>query len=358
MPKAKARGNGQGTAYKRGKFWEAQVVIGYRENPVEGKQPIPIKRRKGGFKSKAAAIAACADLRRNIRERKSKPLLKVYEDWETSYAPRVSESTMKGYHSAFQHFSPLHPYMIDTITATDLQGCMDSCTNGKRTHQLMKVVAGLIWAYALDSELVEKDVTANLYTGKGESVQREPLTNEEVEVIRQAIGKEPYAEYIYALCYLGFRPGELLELTKADCHEEDGVMFLVGGKKTKAGKGRKVPVPDQIRQIIQERMDAQGTDFLFPQRVLTRKGEFTGYKQMTDYYFRECVFKPMMKRLGIAEGKVPYSARHTYSDKLKDAAGDVRDKAALMGHTDYDFTRKRYQSTELSDLKAVVDTIV
>ena len=31
---------------------------------------------------------------------------------------------------------------------------------------------------------------------------------------------------------------------------------------------------------------------------------------------------PLMARLGIAEGKVPYSARHTYSDKFKRAHGD------------------------------------
>ena len=52
-----------------------------------------------------------------------------------------------------------------------------------------------------------------------------------------------------------------------------------------------------------------------------------------------------------------YSARHTYSDKLKQAAGDKKDKAALIGHTDYDFTQHRYQSSSLEDLAKVVDPI-
>ena len=47
LPKHKTRGNGQGTAYKRGNTWEAQVIVGYSDPKKEGGQPIPIKRRKG-----------------------------------------------------------------------------------------------------------------------------------------------------------------------------------------------------------------------------------------------------------------------------------------------------------------------
>ena len=49
--------------------------------------------------------------------------------------------------------------------------------------------------------------------------------------------------------------------------------------------------------------------------------------------------------------------KHTYSDKLKNAAGDDMAKAALMGHTNYDFTKKKYQSTSIEDLQAVVNSI-
>ena len=42
--------------------------------------------------------------------------------------------------------------------------------------------------------------------------------------------------------------------------------------------------------------------------VFNRKGTFCGFKKMNDNFFRESVFKPMMARLGIAEGKVPYGS--------------------------------------------------
>ena len=355
--KPKARGNGQGCAYKRGRTWEACVVVGWKIPSDPDKKPYPKKHRKGGFPTKASALSYCLTVRKEDVVRPKRTLQQVYDEWEAKYAARVGPSTMAGYKSAYQHYNALHPVQIDAITAKDLQDCMDVCTKGKRTHQMMKVVAGLLWAYALDADYAEKDVTRNLYTGKGTSVPWEPLSDDEVETIRNVIGKEQYAEYVYAICYLGFRPGEFLKLKKSDLHEENGLSYLVGGSKTEAGKQRRVPVPSAIASIIQERMNVIGTDLLFPQIMTNRKKEFTGYKQMSDSYFREHVFKPMMARLGIAEGKVPYGTRHTYSDKLKDAAGDDKTKAAIFGHTDYQFTQKRYQSTSLQDIKKVADTI-
>lgn len=355
--KTKSRGNGQGSAYKRGNTWTAQVVVGWKLPDKEDSKPIPVKRTKGGFPTKKSALAYCFEMQKGHKERPKLSLDQVFHEWYDKYLPRVVKSTMAGYKSAYQHFGSLHPLLISNITAQDLQDCMDACTAGKRTHQQMKVVAGLIWAFAYDSDYVDKDITENLYTGKGEITQRDPLTEDEVEVIRQAIGQIQYAEYVYALCYLGFRPGEFLRLKKVDLHEEDGVLYLIGGSKTDAGKNRKVPVPSAILSIITDRMNVVGTDLLFPMYRTNRKKEFIGYKEMTDGYFNKSVFKPMMARLGIAEGKVPYGARHTYSDKLKDAAGDDKTKAAIFGHTDYNFTKKRYQSTSIQDIQKVVESI-
>jgi len=343
----KSRGNGQGSAYKRGKTWVAQVVIGYRLPSDDSKQPIPIKRRKGGYKTKAEAIAACAGLRTASKRPDRVTLDQLYSEWETSYRGRVGASTMVCYLSAFKHFASLHATYVDLITARDLQECMDSCPSGKRTHQNMRCIARLLWAYALDADYVQKDVTANLYTGKGETKQREPITEEELEVIRAAIPTEPYAAYVYALCYLGFRPGEFLKLKKADLHTDAGVTYLVGGGKTEAGRDRRVPVPAQISDIISQRMEVPG-ELLFPK---------ADGKPMSDEYFNKHVFKPLMARLGIAAGKSPYSARHTYADKLKAVVGDDHAKAALIGHTDYNFTRSAYQSTGIDELAAITDSL-
>ena len=359
----KSRGNGTGCAYwdPVHRYWIAQVVDDYRVPADESKQMIPVKKTKGGFKRREDALAYCAKL----KDQKSKApemfltLQEVFDQWEPFYSPRVDASTMNGYRAAFHYYGSLYTKRITEITAAELQACMDACPRGKRTHQNMKVVAGLLWKYAMDKHIVTQVESANLYTGKGKSVKRDALTDIEVEKFRKAIGTERYSEYLFALAYLGYRPGELLELRKDQVIEHDGRLFLIEGKKTDAGRGRTMPVHQKIEDIIRARLYVPGTELIFPQYTFSRGKEatFQGFKQMTDNYLRESIFKPMCERLGIAAGKVPYGARHTFSNKLKNAAGTDVEKASLMGHTDYNFTKKAYQSADLDELKAVVDSI-
>ncbi len=354
--KSKARGNGQGCAYKRGSVWEAQVIVGWRQPADAAHKPIPEKRRKSGFRTKREALAYCEEMRKQHKTPGKITLANLFLRWKEAYQNRVKPKTMEGYRQAFDHFKQLHSVYVDLINAADLQKCLDDCKEGKRTHELMKTTANLVWKYAIDSGYITQNVASNLYTGKGKSVQRQPITEAELQLIRDVIGVEPYAEYVYCLCYLGFRPTEFLSLMKEDCHSEGQIRYLIGGSKTEAGTDRTVVIPQQIDQIITQRLSVIGTDLIFPMVCHNRKGEFTGYKQMTHNYFNNFVFKPLMDRLGISD-RVPYSARHTYADKLKKADGDAKDKAALIGHSDYDFTQHRYQSAPLEDLKLVVDSL-
>ena len=347
--RTKSRGNGQGSVYKpKGSpYWTAQVVIGWKPSS-DGTRLIPVKRTKGGFKNKKDAALYCAQLF-TLKKPARLTLRQLYDEWDPFYSPRVGKSTMDGYMYAFKHFAPLHDIYIDLITAADLQQCMDSCPSGKRTHENMKCVAGLLWHYAYDRELTDRDITKNLYTGNGVKMQREPITEEELKVIRSAVGVRPYADYVVCQCFLGFRPGEFLSLTKSCVTEKKNLLYITAGSKTAAGKNRPVPVPPPIEDLVRQRLSAPGTDLLFPRQK--------DLKQMSHEYYNKHIFKPLMKELNIAEGKVPYCTRHTYSDKLKDAKVSDKTKAALMGHTDYSFTQRAYQSVSEKELARAAKSI-
>ena len=360
----KSRGNGTGCAYYDPvhRYWVAQVVVDRRVPEDKTKQLIPVKKTKSGFKRREDALAYCSTLKAVRPEVPTATLKEVFDEWDSWYEPRVDSSTMAVYRAAFKYYGSLYTKRITEITAGDLQKCMDDCPKGKRTHQNMKVVAGLVWKYAKDKRIVSQVESENLYTGKGKSKKREALTDLEVEKIRQAIGSQRYADYIYALCYLGYRPGEMLELRKDQVIEHKGRLFLVEGKKTDAGRDRTVPVHQKIEPIIRGRLYVPGTDLVFPQYSFSREKkdqapQLICFKQMSDNYFREMVFRPIMGRLGLDVKKVPYGARHTFSNKLKDAEGNDIDKAALIGHSDYTFTQTKYQSTDLDELTAVMDSI-
>lgn len=366
--KRRMRGNGQGCAYRRGSSWTASVIVGWKVSPDPSKPKYPVKRTRGGFATKKEALEYCQQLRLDGDKRVRISLEDLYKRWEPFYAPRIGASALDGYKYAFNHFKKLHGIFIDSITTEDLQSCMDECKAGKRTHENMKTIASLLWKYAVDRDLADRNIAANLFTGHGKSIQREPVTPEEEKKIRDSIGKYRYATYIYCLCWLGYRPGEMLELRKDqlfceilpadDECEETPVWFFINGQKTPAGRDRVVIVPDEILPYILDRLFVPGTDLMFPQYVFSRgeKPRFKEFKQMSHEFFNKHVFKPMMEKLGIAKGKTPYCARHSYADKLKKAHGSDKDKAELIGHATYLFTQNHYQSVDLKDLRDLVNS--
>lgn len=361
----RTRGNKQGSVYylSNRKTWVAQIVVGWKPPQKEGGHLVPVKKRFSGYKTKKEALAALNKILNGEEIEDTKTSLdEVFQAWKKAYEGRVAPKTLKGYEQAYAYFSELKYRRISTISAAELQECMDKCPKGKRTHQMMKVTAGLIWAYAFDTNKVKKDITENLYIGKHETKPREPLTSEDIQKIKDNIGKIQYCDYIYCLCYLGFRPGEFLEIKKSQVVstviDNEVVYYIVEGKKTLAGINRKVIIPKQILGIVLTRIEVDGTDYLFPFYYYKRgTKELIELRKMKVNYFDEFVFKRIKEQLGITGNKVPYSARHSYADKLKKADGDVRDKAALIGHSDYSFTRSQYQSSPLEDLKTVTDSI-
>lgn len=346
--KGRTRPNGTGTAVKRGKTWTARVVVGWKHTD---NGTSPIWRTKGGFKKKREALDHCSQLLNAPKTSKRMTMQQIYDAWLPIHETRVGKSTMDCYKAAYRYFAPLHYMPFQDIDADDLQECIDDCPKGKRTKENMKAIAGLLMKYALPRHQTDMNYAEFLHTGTGEKGTHPAFTQDQIERIRNQIGITPYAEYVYVLIYTGFRPTELFNLTSKDLI--NGVLF--GGAKTRAGKGRAVPVSSKISHICAEN-SAQNQFWLFPR---------ADGSQMTASYFRDYCFYPVLAAAGI-QGipspdrpayYVPYSCRHTFANLLKDAPGSDKDKAGLMGHEDYSTTQKHYQTATLEAFKSIIDAI-
>lgn len=338
----KTRGNGTGTAYKRGPTWTARVVSGWKIH--DGKKTA-VYRTKGGFKTKKEALAFCPELLLGQPQRQSSISFdELYHLWANEYSERITRSTFLCYQAAHKHFKSIHHYKVAQIRASDLQTCMNACPSGKRTKENMKTLASLLYKYAIQNDIVDKNRAESLYTGSQKKLSREPFTFKELELLKAAMAHEPYAAYVVCMCYLGFRPGEMLALAKSAYDPRTNC--LIGGSKTKAGIDRPVPVSPKIATILSERLAAD-SDWLFPR---LKDG-----KRMSDNYFRKFCFDPLMERMGF-QNRVPYSCRHTFSNLLKNVRGSDTDKAALMGHADAS-TTKSYQEADFESLQKIINDI-
>lgn len=341
----RTRANGTGTAYKRGKTWTAAVSV------PEGAGHV--KRTKGGFATKKAALAYVPTLAATKTVKAAKfTFLQVYEAWEGQHEGSITPSTMACYRAAKNYYADLDSRPFASIGLDDLQECMDNCPKGKRTHENMKTLGTLLYKYALPRHISDMNYAQYLNTGDGVKTTRPAFTAEQVETIRQTIGKVYGADYIYCLIYTGFRPGEMLELERDDYDAKEKA--FTGGFKTEAGTDRPVTISPKILPIVQG-LVMKANPFIFPR---------PDGKRMDCDYFREDVFYPALAAMGIqplpdADNKpalMPYSCRHTFANLMKNVQGSDTDKAALMGHADASMT-KYYQSADLESIRAITDRL-
>lgn len=380
------RANGAGWAKKRNRTWTAGYIAGYM---MVGDERKPDTITLGGFSTKTAALEYIPVLKaavhlekedRNKALRMSRQALTIeealkiisqykrkvlrdemsfqelYEKWAPFYEPRIDKSTMAGHRAAMGHFRELWPIPFANLSADDLQECIDGCPKGRRTQENMKSLGKRLYEFAIGRKIATVNCADYVYISSDGNKRRSALKPEHVQQIKEQIGRYPYAEYIYCLCYLGFRPNEMLQLTKDAYHNQDGVEFLVGGFKTAAGTDRVVTIAPQIAPIIHRLLAAPGP-YIFP----GPEGNM-----IDDSFLRERVFYPLLEKLGIQKTPntgeraeyVPYSCRHFFSDLLKDARGADKDKAALMGHADYETTKRVYQSEDLKSMKLITDSFL
>lgn len=331
------RGNGEGTVIKRGQTYTIYVT-----KYIDGKRVV---KTKGGFATKKEAYEYASKLDfapKTVKDDIS--LAALYERWKPYYEPRVGKTTMAGHEAAYKWVADLHHYPFALLVTDDWQDCVNACTRGKRTKENIKALATALYKYAISIRLCEHNYAQYIWCGNDKDGTYPAITADELEIIRKAVGKVPYADYVYALCYTGFRPTALLKLKPEDYDKEHGC--LIGGIKTAAGIDRIVTVSPKIKSIIEDRISA-GSKYIFPNIA-------TG-EQLTAERFRTDVFNPLMDRLGIKD-KVPYSCRHTFANLLKNVSGSDTDKAALMGHTEASMT-KYYQSADYESLRAITDAL-
>ena len=118
------------------------------------------------------------------------------------------------------------------------------------------------------------------------------VTEQELRKIQESIGKEKYADYVYAQYVLGIRPGVFVTLKKADVRMDGSRMVL------SIGNHQVIPVQSSMQEIIERRLDQPGTDLLFP-RADIRRGVWLGWKPLTLYYYNRNILQPLMQKLNI-----------------------------------------------------------
>jgi len=350
----KSRPNGSGTAYKRGRTWTAEVVLGWKWEDETMSKRLPVRRTKGGFPTKAAALDYLPTLRAGGKQRSKQITFKaLYDLWQPTHGR--DKSTMNCYAAAFKHFEPVWWLQLEMIDIDDLQECMDDCPAGRRTRENMKALCGLMYKYGIPRDYVPKDRNlAQFLRVTGDAGKhRIGFSAEQRKAIEAAVGTVPYADYIYCCYMLGFRPSELLALDAAQFDRDN--RCLRGGAKTEAGRDRVVTISPKILPIIKRLTSGRTTGQIFH----AADGSILSYRQ-----FKDDCFYPALAAIGIdnpvdEDGRhkyTPHCCRHTFATMLKLIQAPDKDKLAIIGHTSPEMLR-HYQDVNYDDLRRITDAL-
>lgn len=325
---------------RRRKPWRARVPSHIEFNPETGKASqkyINI----GYYETEKEAIAALFEYAKNpyTLEASVSTFADVYEMWSKKKYPTVSKVAKYGYTSSYNHSAPIHSMKMRDIRANHLEGIMLSLEGGYQLQTKLKTFWGQMFKYALEHDIVQKDYSSFVkLRDKAPETKRTAISKKDIKKLWKEIdnGNET-AEIVMIYIYTGLRATELLEATKGNINLEKRIM--IAGKKTEAGRDRRIPIHRAILPLIAKRMNGEG-EYLI-ESVTSSKSTQVRYNTFIKKHWNV-----LMEQLGM-KYTVHYT-RHTFATLMREANVEEDLRKLIIGHKSSDITdRYTHYSDEM-----------
>lgn len=366
------RSNGEGsvTYDSRRKRYRAKVTIGWEIDPETGKSKQIVKTLGSNFKTKGEANAALAEYLRNPYDLTNKDITfsELYEVWYKEFI-KTHESQKYRIRSAYKYCYTIYNKKFREISILDMKTCIYKNTaiveRGKfqgeaqhatpSTKEVLKYIFNHMFAYAIEARIVDRNYAKEFALDKEVFKEKEmnhqekiPFSEDELKQLWVSSQFVPFADMIIYACYSGWRPTELVKLKLEDVHLDED--YITGGMKTKAGRGRTVPIHPLVKPIVQKYYDEAkllGSEFLFNDKTKKVYGIGLSYDQ---YLSR---FNNVMKQLNFGTKFSPHCTRHTFISRAqtKETNMNLYILKLIVGHKIDDITEAVYTHRTLDDLK-------
>ena len=302
MGKTKTRGNGQGTAIRRGNTWTACVVIGWKVQDDPSKPKVPIRRTKGGFATKKDAINYCPALLAGGHKRPAEaPRLSSY--WKTYSEEdmlKLAKNTQSAYRTAWNKLKPIHDLRTDAITIDILRKAVsDSCHSYDTAKDCKDLLANL-FKMAASEQFAVRDLPSYITLPEHEEAERIPFNADEQKALWKAYdnGDIRTAKHLLMI-YTGMMPGEAQKL-KVENIDLENKIIVRSGMKTKVRKKTPIVLADVILPVVEDLIA-----HAMPSGYIWKQDDKKWYE---DYY--AVLEENGCRRL------TPYSCRHTTATAL------------------------------------------
>ncbi len=271
----------------------------------------------------------------------------VFDEWITEHEryKSVSKMTHESYVMAFNQLKELHNKRFALLRLPDLQKQIDRLV-GMSESTISKPITLLhfMYRYAMKQEYVEKDYSQYIIRVSAKEKERMHKAFSHAEITKLWESDSPDAQLVLLYIYTGFRAAELLELKVENVHLDEH--YLIGGKKTEAGRNRIVPIHSKMLPIVKRLCRASTSGYL-----IEEDGRPITYMHFKDYHMR-----PLMKQLGMSH--TLHDTRHTFASLTKEYGCDDLCRKLIIGHRVESLTDRIYTHVEIARLVMEVNKIV
>lgn len=261
----------------------------------------------------------------------------VYEQFwkwkfENPNKKQLSDQSKKSTKVAYKNCSALHNKIFESIKVADLQEVLDNCNLKHSSLELIKSLFNQMYKYAMANEICA-DNKSLLTTIEQEEDDEHgvPYTTEQIRQFWKKSDDED-VQFVLIMIYSGFRISEFKTI-EVNLEQK----YFHGGIKTKAGRGRTVPIHPAIYSFVASRIERYGSLLSYSVNL-----------------YRTSRFHPLMEKLGMTGDPrhTPHDCRHTFSKLCEKYGVNENDRKRMMGHSfGNDITNAVYGHRDLSDLK-------
>lgn len=265
----------------------------------------------------------------------------IYKLWIEELGRRsktLSSQTYYSYQAAYKNLKPLHDRVFENILVEDLEEvALQNSSKSLSTISNIKIVLKGMYKTAIRHRYITDDISQLLILEHRDENARphKPLTDDEIETLWQH--KDDFIiGVVLILIYTGMRVRELLYARSEDVYLDD--RYLVGGLKTDAGKGRRIPLSDKILPFID----------ISHEHLITYNGKPLSYNKANK------LLEESMERLNMTHQF--HDTRHTCSTLMERAGIDILHRKLILGHKSVDIT-DRYTHVSIEQLVEDINKI-
>lgn len=240
--------NGFGSIVKlsgnRRKPFGVRITVGWKD----GKQ---IRKYVGYYSTQQEALVALADYHRSgvNLDMSNKTLVEMYDIFmERVKQKNLSRGVMNTHTMAYKRLGQMGNRPIKEIKKANLQAWLDAIDLKPGSKKQLRSSLVQVFEYAFSNDIINKNYAKGLEIDEKVEKTGAIFTQEQVKTLWEHKDNQT-VQYILILIYTGLRISELLEIHKDNINLDEN--YMVGGKKTKAGKGRVIPIHDKIKPFVE-----------------------------------------------------------------------------------------------------------